>query len=323
MDSRLRGNDNGECGSFGDCKYSGRNAIRCINTVSKISRPNNGAIYFIIALLAIPLLAGAFYLGVDKGRFDRAPYNHTQHYSEYTDAEIGNICGASTTKEKAIECAIKNKTKYRDAKRAELELAAQQEMARWAEYLLYVSIFSLAVSIFGLTFIGLTLDQNTKAAKEANRSNSLTRVQQRSWVKIHMPKKRIGDTVPNVIYEIENVGILTAVDVSIRVKVFTSSWRWVTNKASSYFLANNDAAGEPYEIEILLHNDPIGMSIGIGNPDYIGEGPEEGTFFVIMVRYRTDEDKAWRSSSRVYGLNDGKQPNKAEILGVGGTRKYT
>lgn len=98
------------------------------------------------------------------------------------------------------------------------DLAAQQEMARWAFGLFWIGVAGLVLTALGVFFVARTLD--TALASNAGFAESSTR-QLRAYVvveKVHI--QNVGDPTPRVFLELKNTGQTPAHELTIHIEEF-------------------------------------------------------------------------------------------------------
>ena len=120
------------------------------------------------------LLAGFFYwlstdYQKDEGQQREAGAGHD---SSAAEEQQYNPCARLSGVVDSINCILRVAQGDRDTQRAEYDLQAQQDMARWALGLLVLSGVGLAVTTAGVIYVALTFRETRRMVGEASRSNA-------------------------------------------------------------------------------------------------------------------------------------------------------
>ncbi|MEP3847709.1 MAG: hypothetical protein ABJM43_20375 [Paracoccaceae bacterium] len=181
-----------------------------------------------VTFLVISALVG-YFQGFERGQADRAKLDAREHHENAAEYIETTCVGRDHTA--FVECvneAIKTSGEYQ---RAEHDLAAQQQMAQFANWLLAVTLITTGITGIGVYFVKRTLDQTCEtnsaalaAATAANESNDIMRREQRPWVTLirevecdYFEKEQWGIRVAWN-FNIENRGKTPAHNIRIRTK---------------------------------------------------------------------------------------------------------
>ncbi len=175
------------------------------------SGPRDGTFILWIAVAAGLLIVGfvAWQGAYSKGynaanqssKSDYANYEATQkNYSKCLDAsttiEIARVCFSNSPKASAAE------------NRAQDDLNAQREMAKWAEAMFWATIFASVIGVFGVFLVWQTL----AAANEMNKITSAAFINdQRPWLSF--------DAFPNGVFDLSDKGT-ARIDIKLKIQNF-------------------------------------------------------------------------------------------------------
>lgn len=255
------------------------------------------ALMFTLVLIVI-FAAGLF--GYDLGRLQDETRYHTRNYAERSDDDIKRICSGFDTSAETVECAIKEKTSYRDAKRAEEDLGAQKEMARWAWYILLITggvgTLTVIATGLGVYWVKKTLDvtalsvkltresvnlantANTQTAFQSMRNDEYTRRQIRAYVVLNDAKIN-ADYTDGVCVEfsIVNSGQTPAYDVIIHKVICL----WPYDFKDMPHPKDDEMMG----MDPIIAAPTSGVSTTISRPLSLGEREklEEGTLVCVVI----------------------------------------
>ena len=165
----------------------------------------------LIILIGIAIFAAmassAFYL---KGghRADE------RHYAEYKAREATRDsyreCRRMPTIQEALECQDRASNTSREKQIAEHDLDAQWEMAEWAEYIFFATIFigsgTLIATALGVYWVKRTLTATADAVNAANETNRIMREEQRPWLDIIKCDVHFSENQVSVFVKVKNKG---------------------------------------------------------------------------------------------------------------------
>lgn len=172
------------------------------------------AIAFITFLLIFGLIG--FYEGIRFGHSQRAEVEAQKHHENAAEY-ISRTC--IDTERPAFDVCVKEAIKTSgEYARAEKDLSAQQNMADWARYMLIATIFSVAVTGFGVWLLKKTLDQGNEISDAALEANRIMREEQRPWVDFTVGQGTVADVSGKISFgpeiKAENFGKSLAIRVA-------------------------------------------------------------------------------------------------------------
>lgn len=98
-------------------------------------------------------------------------------------------CASIDALDKYLNCLAKNARAEREENRAQYDLEAQQDMALWAYWILWISGIGLLVTAAGVVYVARTLhatretlDQTRRQAQASVDANQITRAGLRPWI---------------------------------------------------------------------------------------------------------------------------------------------
>ena len=141
--------------------------------------------FFLFA--GIVFVCAIFAVGYSKGTHRAEAQNYAAEYPHDTQKRL-NECPVDTTVA-FVECAEEIISSSREEQRSEHDLNAQRDMAKWAWWLLAVSVATLVVSSVGLWALLRTIKQGEDGLKRAHDANLIAQQSHRAWIKIHAPDK--------------------------------------------------------------------------------------------------------------------------------------
>lgn len=188
-----------------------------------------------LAFITFAIIFGliGFYQGIEVGEADRAEIAAKTHHENAAE-QIKNACvGADLAAFRVcVEEAIQTSGEYQ---RAERDLAAQKNMAIYAKWLLALSVFTSAVTAFGVWFVKITLDETRRAVASADAAVGVTReigqAQVRAYVSFEAksvtvrkpdldPSAALSHDAPNLVIEINGTLVNSGQSPAYRVNAF-------------------------------------------------------------------------------------------------------
>lgn len=142
----------------------------------------------VVAFVTFSAIFGliGFYQGVEMGQAQSA-HNYADSHKDYAANKIKSTCInmepslIAECVENAIDTSIENQ-------RAEKDLAAQQNMAQYAKWLLALTTLATAITFFGVWYVRRTLIETKEAVRAADDAVIVTRdigqAQARAYVDI-------------------------------------------------------------------------------------------------------------------------------------------
>lgn len=149
--------------------------------------------FVVIGFCLIFSLIGYGY-AVNETRTEHADHQSKIHHENATKYIEGTcITLNDAALHECIEKAIKTSGEYQ---RAEKDLIAQSQMAKWAFALLVLSAFGIGITGLGVIYVRDTLTATTDAIKATNQTNELMRNEQRPWIAINDINVRLKEFRP-------------------------------------------------------------------------------------------------------------------------------
>lgn len=105
----------------------------------------------------------------------------TYDYARNAETNIERTCGGLDGQAQTI-CVKEIIESTNEHQRSERNLSAQQNMARWALWMVVLSAVSSVITAIGIYFVWRTLDANTAAVAQAKEANQLFRDEMRPWI---------------------------------------------------------------------------------------------------------------------------------------------
>lgn len=191
--------------------------------------------------------------------------------STQAQERLGKVCSALDGPALA-ECISETMATTREHQRAEADLAAQRDMAKWAWAVMLTSALSLGVGVVGIYFLKSTLDKTAEAVLVATRSADIAQkigeAQVRAYLIVAGGSFSVGKGSIRYNIRIKNVGQSPAVNVRASCEVQLAS----PHSSDKYFkawkasIASVPAGGE--ETAFFFYNIP-------GDPDFRAYPPVE------------------------------------------------
>lgn len=116
---------------------------------------------------------------------------HATRYAATAEQRISQSCAVATDMTLA-ECIRQVIETTHEQQRAESDLAAQRDMAKWAWAVVVVSIASVAVGLIGIYFIKRTFDKTVDAVDAARDANEIARRSAERQLRAYMSIGSIG-----------------------------------------------------------------------------------------------------------------------------------
>jgi len=139
----------------------------------------------ILAFAVVCLLLIIGLIGWQEG-FKRGTESHqtnsAQAYQDEHPDKVAVRCASRPAVASQAECISKAIESAREQQRSEEDLDAQQQMAEWARYMLYVSAVTAIVTFFGVIYVAKTLRATSDTLSVANEANQIMRDEGRPWV---------------------------------------------------------------------------------------------------------------------------------------------
>ncbi len=160
---------------------------------SAVTKPKIAFFVWAFSLFCALLLSFLlFEYGFKQGQTRATSENSIKAYTTDLEARLEALCSDFAANE-LVSCIQQNLEQTNEHIRAENDLVAQTEMARWTLLMLAVSIITATISALGVWFIKRTLEateaalRDTAAATEAmHTANTLLQLESRPWVDIEM-----------------------------------------------------------------------------------------------------------------------------------------
>lgn len=178
------------------------------------------AIYVVIAGVAIIIFATGRTAGVDVGRNE---VSAREHYEAVKNTALAACTDIEPTALR--QCVVESTEAAQNKSEARQDLYAQQDMSRWAFWMMIISGCTLLVTGLGIVWIRATLIETRRAVKAADDAVNVTReigqTQTRAYldaVKFDILPVKLGDEL--IFYgmvHLKNSGQSPAVDVLVRV----------------------------------------------------------------------------------------------------------
>jgi hypothetical protein len=159
-----------------------------------------------LVAVALTLIWAAFYVGSEIGKARGESNKHTAEYERHAEEQIRATC-LSGKKGDIAECVSKIIEATNEDSRAEDDLIAQTEMARWALYMLIATLVVAVITGVGVYYVWQTL-KVTRDIGEA---------QVRAYISIKASplfKDLAPDAPMNFELEVSNLGSSPAFDLS-------------------------------------------------------------------------------------------------------------
>ena len=145
-----------------------------------------------IAAEVVLVSALAFSIGASHTERQLRAEHNSKQYSESTNDRIAASC-AGLEGAALVECIRQEVEATSDHRRSEYDLSAQQDMADYAFWLVWISVATVAVTSLGVWFVKRTLDatfaavEDTSAATNAmQEANAILREEQRPWIQFEI-----------------------------------------------------------------------------------------------------------------------------------------
>lgn len=143
---------------------------------------------FLITALCL-LAALIWQVSADKATNAERARKHATEYAGMVKQRISKDCVTADSRTNASECIAGLIEATREDQRAEYDLTAQQDMAKWALLMFWVTAFTAVVGFFGVIFVKRTLDatltaveQSSEATSAMVRQNEFTEQANRPWL---------------------------------------------------------------------------------------------------------------------------------------------
>jgi len=144
----------------------------------------NRSIWLTSGLTLIAAFAiGGYILGHQLGEEAGKKDAHTQEYERHAADEIERTCLRLDSVAEA-ECIVRVINSAHEHKRAESDLIAQRNMARWAFWMLIATFAMAAITALGVYWIRDTLLATKDAVGAASETNKIMLYEQRPWLVI-------------------------------------------------------------------------------------------------------------------------------------------
>lgn len=154
------------------------------------------ALFCILAIFgtAVVIYAAGGALGVETGR---KQVNARQHYDQVKNDALKSCIGREGSALR--DCATEAVETAQDQSVSRQDLYAQQDMAKWAFWMMCLTFGTVLVTGVGVYFVKRTLDTNSdfleesiKATGAMERQNNLAEQGQRPWVTIEIDVSRVS-----------------------------------------------------------------------------------------------------------------------------------
>lgn len=170
------------------------------------------AFFCILAGLLFVLIVGATgrALGVEAGRNEVSARQHYENAKKDALESCARAEGGAS-----IECVTKAIESAQEKSESRQDLYAQQDMAKWAFWMLIASLGTFIVTAFGVWFVKSTLDATLLAVKETSdatramqEANAIAAMANRPYliVQPEIKKATIYDPAQRVIFAYRNYG---------------------------------------------------------------------------------------------------------------------
>jgi hypothetical protein len=176
-----------------------------------------GAILFLIVICI-------YQTGVSTGQSEREQERNSAQYAGDAEQEIENRC--LLLEPVAIaECIQEVIEATNEHDRAENDLIAQSQMARWALWMAVMSGAAVVVTALGVYWVGETLVATRKAVEAASATNEIMREDRRAWINPNLqPYREIqvfdGGFHSQITLALENTGKSVAFDVRAFIRPY-------------------------------------------------------------------------------------------------------
>lgn len=117
-----------------------------------------------LSMLAIALIFAAYNVGSEVGKIRGERNFHISNYERYAADDIKKIC-LNGQNGNVAECIAEVVNETNENQRAQDDLVAQIDMATWALWMLVVTLLTSFITLAGVTFVWLTLQETRRIGK--------------------------------------------------------------------------------------------------------------------------------------------------------------
>jgi hypothetical protein len=270
------------------------------------------ALFCILALLGLVGIAyatgGAF--GIHAGRNE---VTARQHY----DREKQNALSACADGEAraVMECVTKAIESAQEKSEARQDLYAQQDMAKWAFWMLIVSTATFGITAVGVWFVKGTLEATLVAVKGANdataamiKSNHIALNAQRAWVDIEADLLQFETVdsrrlVCSCSATFKNTGKIIAEEMSVKTRIFTEdrAAEWIDHYFEAFLNFPEPSTMDFIPGQTLTLPSRIDCVIDRMEWRQLSRARTDcHLVFLAMARYRVSGDPTWRYTLRSF-----------------------
>ncbi len=238
-----------------------------------------------------------------------------EHYATASE-KIPNSCGAIMDEGSVFDwlvCLGENITADGDAKQAEYDLKAQQDMAEWAFGMLIVTCWLAGITLLGVLFVWRTLSATKQTLIEAEKTTAAA-------VKTYETTRDIGEAQVRAYVYCENAAFeITKNELKVFVVIRNAGQSPAINVSIEGGLDMYILGGHPERPNVIESREYS------GNTDYLDPVPSNGTsngelIFQRDMSFGADEDPEFAEDRRMFdeanALNVSTAIKWSDVFGV-------
>jgi len=241
---------------------------------------------------------------------------NAEHDRRITSKEIAESCGGRGGSA-FLTCITEALETYYSKQATNEDLQAQQDMAFWAKWMMYISAATAAVTAAGVWYVARTLEE-TRRANEIMGEAYLT--DQRPWLALRISSQK-PLKINNLDVSIElacfvkNIGKTPATIVNLRAIILPPPSH--PNEVSDRFMAfcEQQKTAGIFSIGLMPNDNPkIDLRIWAAAPEFerhVHESENGDCIFLMIfacVTYKSSIDKELHQTGLVYRLSRGVEP---------------